>query len=40
MSFTAFCRNLGNSDYATRYVTGAYRDPGRSIGVELAAKVF
>ncbi|MDR3763535.1 MAG: TonB-dependent receptor [Acidobacteriota bacterium] len=40
MTFTVFGRNLNNNLYATRYVTGAYRDPGRVWGVELAAKVF
>jgi len=40
MTFTAFGRNLNNNLYATRYVTGAYRDPGRRFGVELAAKFF
>ena len=40
MSFTAYERNLNDNNYATRYVTGAYRDPGRQYGVELAGKVF
>lgn len=40
MTFTVFGRNLGDSNYATRYVTGAYRDPGRTVGVQLAGKVF
>lgn len=40
MTFTAFERNMNNNNYATRYVTGAYRDPGRQYGIELAAKLF
>jgi iron complex outermembrane receptor protein len=40
MAFTAFERNMNDNNYATRYVTGAYRDPGRQYGVELAGKVF
>jgi hypothetical protein len=31
---------LGDKHYATRYVTGAYYDPGRQIGVELAVSFF
>jgi iron complex outermembrane receptor protein len=33
---TVYTRNLLNDYYATRYVTGAYRDPGFQCGVELA----
>ena len=40
MTFTAYERNMNNSNYATRYVTGAYRDPGRQYGIELAARLF
>ncbi|MDR3792305.1 MAG: TonB-dependent receptor [Terracidiphilus sp.] len=40
MTFTVFGRNLNDNNYATRYVTGAYRDPGRQWGVELAMKFF
>ncbi len=38
--FTLYGRNLGDKHYATRYVTGAYYDPGRQIGVELAVSFF
>ncbi len=37
---TLFGRNLTNNHYATRYVTGAYRDPGLQYGVELAFSFF
>ncbi|MDX9745756.1 MAG: TonB-dependent receptor plug domain-containing protein [Syntrophales bacterium] len=37
---TLYGRNLGDKKYATRYVTGAYWDPGRQIGVELAVSFF
>jgi len=37
---TIYGRNLGNKSYATRYVTGAYWDPGRQIGVELSYSFF
>lgn len=40
MTLTVFGRNLGDNNYATRYSTGAYLDPGRTWGVELAGKVF
>jgi iron complex outermembrane receptor protein len=40
MTFTVFGRNLGDNNYATRYVTGAYLDPGRTIGIQLAGRVF
>jgi iron complex outermembrane receptor protein len=40
LTFTVFARNLNDNNYATRYVTGAYRDPGRTWGVELASKIF
>lgn len=33
---TVYGKNLLNDQYATRYVTGAYRDPGFQCGVELA----
>ncbi len=33
---TVYGKNLGNELYATRYVTGAYRDPGFQCGVELS----
>ncbi len=37
---TVYGKNLGNKHYATRYVTGAYRDPGFQIGAELALSFF
>jgi iron complex outermembrane recepter protein len=40
MTITAYGRNLNDNNYATRYVTGAYRDPGRQFGIELAARIF
>lgn len=40
MTLTAFERNLTNNNYATMIKTGAYRDPGRQYGIELAAKFF
>jgi iron complex outermembrane receptor protein len=36
MTLTLFGRNLGDNLYATRYVTGAYRDPGLQYGIQLA----
>lgn len=33
---TVYGKNLGDKAYATRYVTGAYYDPGRQYGVELS----
>ncbi len=33
---TVYGRNLTDNHYATRYVTGAYQDPGFQCGVELA----
>lgn len=33
---TAYGRNINNEKYATRYVTGAYWDPGINYGVELS----
>ncbi len=38
LNTTLFCRNLGNSHYSTRYVTGYYYDRGRTLGLELAFK--
>jgi len=32
-------RNLGNQHYATRYTTGYYYDRGRTLGVQLAARL-
>ncbi|HVN98130.1 MAG TPA: TonB-dependent receptor plug domain-containing protein [Syntrophorhabdaceae bacterium] len=37
---TLYGRNLGNTHYATRYVTGTYRDPGLQVGVQLAYSFF
>ncbi|MEN6373788.1 MAG: TonB-dependent receptor [Smithella sp.] len=37
---TVYGKNLGNKHYATRYVTGAYKDPGFQIGAELALSFF
>jgi iron complex outermembrane receptor protein len=37
---TVYGRNLGNTAYATRYVTGAYWDPGLQYGVELSYKFW
>jgi outer membrane cobalamin receptor len=37
---TVYGKNLGDNLYATRYVTGAYRDPGFQCGVELAYSFF
>lgn len=37
---TIYGRNLGDSHYATRYVSGAYLDPGFSYGAELAFSFF
>ena len=37
---TVYGRNLGDSHYATRYVTGAYYDPGRQYGIELSYSFF
>jgi len=37
---TCYGRNLGDEKYATRYVTGAYWDPGFQWGVELAYSFF
>jgi len=37
---TLYGRNLGDKHYANRYVSGAYYDPGRQIGVELAVSFF
>lgn len=33
-------QNLGDDHYTTRYVTGAYKDVGRVVGVELAYSFF
>jgi outer membrane receptor protein involved in Fe transport len=41
MTITAYERNLTDSHYVTTLrTTGAYIDPGRQYGVELAGKVF
>jgi iron complex outermembrane receptor protein len=40
MRFTVYARNLGDVHYATRYVSGAYLDPGLSYGVRLAVSFF
>ncbi len=37
---TVYGRNLGDVHYATRYVSGAYLDPGLSYGVELRFSFF
>ena len=37
---TIYARNLGDVHYATRYVSGAYLDPGFSYGVRLAYSFF
>ncbi|OPY78829.1 MAG: catecholate siderophore receptor CirA [Syntrophorhabdus sp. PtaU1.Bin153] len=37
---TVYGRNLTNTAYATRYVTGAYWDPGIQYGVELSYKFW
>lgn len=37
---TLYGRNIGDTHYATRYVTGAYRDPGATYGVQLACNFF
>ncbi len=37
---TLYGKNLGDSHYATRYVTGAYKDPGIQYGAELAVSFF
>ncbi|MDD2465887.1 MAG: TonB-dependent receptor plug domain-containing protein [Desulfobulbus sp.] len=36
LTTTLFGRNLGDENYATRYVTGYYPDRGRTIGLELS----
>ncbi len=40
MRVTVYARNLGDVHYATRYVSGAYLDPGLSYGVRLAVSFF
>ncbi len=40
MRITIYGRNLGDVHYATRYVSGAYLDPGFSYGVRLAYSFF
>jgi len=40
MRVTVYARNLGDVHYATRYVAGAYLDPGFSYGVRLAYSFF
>jgi iron complex outermembrane receptor protein len=40
MRVTLYARNLGDVHYATRYVAGAYLDPGLSYGVRLAVSFF
>jgi len=37
---TLYGRNFGDTQYATRYVTGAYRDPGFTYGVQFACSLF
>ncbi len=37
---TLYGRNLGDKHYANRYVSGAYYDPGRQIGLELSYSFF
>lgn len=37
---TVYGKNLDDRYYITRYVAGAYRDPGRQVGVELAYSFF
>ena len=39
MTVELYGRNLGNVHYATRYTTGYYYDRGRTIGVQLTAKL-
>jgi iron complex outermembrane recepter protein len=39
MTVELYGRNLGNDHYATRYTTGYYYDRGRTIGLQLTAKL-
>jgi iron complex outermembrane recepter protein len=39
VSLELYGRNLGNTQYATRYTTGYYYDRGRTIGLQLTAKL-
>jgi iron complex outermembrane receptor protein len=36
MNVAVFGRNLGDENYATRYVTGYYPDRGRTLGMEVS----
>jgi len=40
LSVSWFGRNLTSNLYATRYVTGAYRDPGLQYGVQIAVRLL
>nr|WP_320132108.1 TonB-dependent receptor plug domain-containing protein [uncultured Holophaga sp.] len=37
---TLYGRNIGDVHYATRYVTGAYRDPGTQVGLQFTCSFF
>jgi iron complex outermembrane receptor protein len=39
MTVELYGRNLGNDHYATRYTTGYYYDRGRTVGLQLTARL-